>query len=66
MIQWNNLDTLESWKALEKKAEKVDLKKVLAGEEGADRVRKYAVPMGGGLTYYYGAKQVSEEILSGL
>ena len=66
MIRWNNLDTLESWKALADKAEKVDLKQALAGEAGAERVKKYAVPMGGGLTYYYGAKQVNEGILQGL
>ena len=66
MIKWNNLDTLESWKALEKSGKKVDLKQVLAGEQGAERARNYAVPMGGGLTYYYGAKQVDGEILAGL
>ena len=66
MISWKNLDTLESWKALETKAEKVNLKQELAGEAGAARVRDYAVAMGGGLTYYYGAKQVNEEILRGL
>ena len=66
MIQWKNLDTLESYRALAEKAEKADLKEVLAGESGAQRVREYAVPMGGGLTYYYGAKQVNESILQGL
>ena len=66
MIKWNNLDTLASWKALAEKAEKVDLKQALAGEAGAARVREYAVEMGGGLKYYYGAKQVNEEILQGL
>ena len=66
MIGWNNLDTLESWKALSEKAEKVDLRQALAGEGGAARVKEFAVPMGGGMTYYYGAKQVSESILQGL
>ena len=63
MIRWNNLDTLQSWKELKEKSEKVDLKQVLAGEAGAKRVLDYAIPMGGGLTYYYAAKQVNEEIL---
>ena len=66
MIRWQNLDTLESWKQLASKAEKVDLKEELAGEKGAGRVKACAVPMGGGLTYYYGAKQVNESILDGL
>ena len=66
MIRWQNLDTLESWKQLASKAEKVDLKEELAGEKGAGRVKACAVPMGGGLTYYYGAKQVNESILTGL
>ena len=66
MIRWQNLDTLESWKQLASKAEKVDLKAELAGEKGAGRVKACAVPMGGGLTYYYGAKQVNESILAGL
>ena len=66
MAEWKNLDTLKSWKELEEKAEKVDLKEALAGEAGAERVREYAVPMGGGMTYYYGAKQVNESILQGL
>ena len=66
MIRWQNLDTLDSWKKLAEKAEKVDLKQALAGEDGAARVKAFAVPMGGGLTYYYGAKQVSCEMLEGL
>ncbi|MBQ8072628.1 MAG: glucose-6-phosphate isomerase [Clostridia bacterium] len=66
MLQWRNLDTLDSWKKLEQAGKKVDLTEALAGEAGAGRVRACAVPMGGGLTYYYGAKQVDEEILSGL
>ena len=66
MIQWKNLDTLDSWKALAKKAEDVDLTAEMAGEAGAARVREMNVPMGGGLKYYYAAKKVNESILSGL
>ncbi len=66
MIAWKNLDTLESWKKLEKAGKKVCLPEVLAGEAGGARVADYAVKMGGGLTYYYAAKQVDDEILSGL
>ena len=66
MITWRNLDTLDSWKKLEQAGKKVNLPEALAGEAGAERVKSFAVKMGGGLTYYYGAKQVDEEILSGL
>ena len=65
-MKWQNLDQLSSYQELAKKAEKVNLKEALAGENGAARVKEYAVGMGGGLTYYYGAKQVNEEILQGL
>ena len=62
MITWRNLDTLDSWKKLEQAGKKVNLPEVLAGEAGAERVKSFAVKMGGGLTYYYGAKQVDEEM----
>ena len=42
MINWQNLDTLKSWKKLAESAEKVDLKRELAGEEGAARVKASA------------------------
>ena len=61
MIRWQNLDTLDSWKELAACEERVDLTEALAGEAGAERVKKYAVPMGGGMTYYYGAKKVRSE-----
>ncbi|MDO4618995.1 MAG: glucose-6-phosphate isomerase [Lachnospiraceae bacterium] len=63
MIRWNNLDTLDAFKALESDA-KVNLAEVLAGEAGAERVKNYSVPMGGGLTYNFGAKKVNDEILA--
>ena len=66
MIRWQNLDTLESWKSLSGLKKKVDLSSALAGEAGAERVKRYAVKMGGGLVYYYGSKQVDDEIISGM
>ncbi len=65
MITWKNLDTLESYEALAKTA-KVDLPAVMSGEQGADRVKKYTVPMGAGLNYNYAAKKVDEGVLSAL
>ncbi len=65
-MKWQNLDQLQSCRALAEKAKKVDLTAAMAGEAGAERVLKYHAPMAGGLTYYYAAKQVDDEIISGL
>ena len=65
MITWNNLDTLASYEALSK-AEVVKLTEVMAGESGAERVKKYSIPMAEGLVYNYAAKQVNDEILEDL
>ena len=50
MITWNNLDKLTSYQELEK-TESVDLAAVMAGENGAERVKNYSVPMAEGLAY---------------
>ena len=63
MITWNNLDTLASYKELEA-AEKVNLKAAMTGENGAERVKNYSVPMAEGMAYNYGAKQVDDNILA--
>ena len=63
MISWNNLDTLEAYQELAK-VERVNLAESMKGENGAERVKKYSVPMAGGLTYHYAAKQVDDKILS--
>ena len=65
MINWKNLDSLESFKELSKTAE-VDLTKVMAGENGAERVKKYTVPMAEGLAYNYAAKKVDDSTLQAL
>ena len=65
MITWNNLDTLTSFKELEK-VERVDLVESMTGENGAERVKNYSVPMAEGLTYNYAAKQVDDKILAAL
>ena len=63
MINWNNMDTLASYKELcEQK--KVNLAEAMTGENGAERVKKYSVPMAAGLTYNFGAKSVDDEILA--
>ena len=62
MVKWNNLDTLSAFANLEKAA-KVSVKKEMAGENGALRVKKYSVPMAEGLAYNYAAKAVNDELL---
>ncbi len=66
MISWKNLDTLESWKAVEETKGSVKLSEVMAGENGAKRVAEYAIPMAGGLTYHYAAKKVDDNVLEKL
>ncbi len=65
MINWNNMDTLSAYQNLQE-AEKINLKVALSGEHGAERVKKYTVPMGGGMDFNYGARPVNDEILEKL
>ena len=65
-MKWNNLDTLEAYKELTALKNHVVLQEAMAGEEGAERVRKYQVPMAEGFSYYYAAKEVDDEILAAL
>ena len=64
-MDWKNLDTLTSFEELSKAAE-VDLTKVMAGENGAERVKKYTTPMAEGLAYNYAAKKVDDSTLEAL
>ena len=63
MAEWKNLDTLKAYKALMESDHRVDIKKALSGDAGAERVKNYSVPMACGMTYNYAAKQVDEEVL---
>lgn len=65
MITWNNLDTAAAYQELLKMAP-VKLAEAMTGESGADRVKKYSVPMAAGLSYNYAAKQVDDEVLKAL
>ena len=65
MVSWKNLDTLASFAAL-KEADKVAVKDVMAGENGAKRVKEYSVPMVDGMVYNYAAKAVDEAVLAKL
>ena len=65
MVTWNNLDTVKAYEALQNVA-KVNLAEVMAGENGAERVKKYSVPMAEGMVYNYAAKQVDDDVLAAL
>ena len=60
MINWNNLDTLNSFKELSK-TEPVDLPEVMSGESGAERALNYSIPMAEGLSFNYAASAVDED-----
>jgi len=65
MINWNNLDNLNSFKELST-VSKVNLVDTMSGENGAKRVKEYSMPMACGLSYNYAAKEVDEDILKAL
>ena len=66
MATWQNADSLSSWKKLQSLKGMVSVAQELSSSGAADRIAKYSVPMGGGLTYNYAAKQVNEQILKTL
>ena len=65
MATWKNLDTLETFKALSE-VKRVKLAEAMSGAEGAERVKKYRVPMAEGFSYNFAAKQVDDEVLGAL
>lgn len=65
MITWNNLDTIKAYGEL-KQVAKVNLQEVMSGENGANRVRNYSVPMAAGMVYNYAAKQVDDNVITAL
>ncbi len=66
MVSWKNFDELTSVQKLSALGDRVDLPKVMAGENGAKRVAEYCVPMSGGLVYNFAAKKVDAEVLEAL
>ena len=65
MLNWKNLDTLASYEEL-KKVEPVNVAEVMSGENGAERVKNYSIPMTDELTYNYAAKAVDDKVLAAL
>ena len=66
MANWKNLDQLDAYRGLMADSTRVDLRMALAGEQGAQRVKRYTLPMACGLSYNYGAKQVDDALLEKL
>ena len=66
MINWKNSDELKSFNDLFALKDQVKLAEVMEGANGAERVKKYFVPMSGGLSYNYAAKQVDDTVLAAL
>ena len=66
MIAWKNLDTTAAYAKLQALKDHVKLQDAMSGESGAKRVKEYSVPMAGGLSYNYAAKQVDAEVLAAL
>ncbi len=66
MIAWKNLDTTAAYAKLQGLKNHVNLQEAMSGESGAKRVKEYSVPMAGGLTYHYAAKQVDADVLAAL
>ena len=65
MVSWNNLDTLSSYKELAD-VKPACLTAVMSGDNGAERVKNYSIPMAAGLSYNYASKQVDENVLAAL
>ena len=54
---------MKAFAALEA-AKKVDVKAVMSGQSGEERVHNYSVPMAEGLTFNYAARPVDDDILA--
>ena len=63
MIAWKNMDTLAAYEEL-KNVQAVDLAAAMSGENGAERVKNYTVPVCEGLAFNYGARPVDEAVLA--
>ena len=65
MIAWKNTDTLASYQEL-LNAERVELVSAMSGENGAERVKNYSVPMGEDMAFNFAARPVNADILAKL
>ncbi len=65
MISWKNLDTVGAYDEL-LKVDKVNLKVAMSGENGAERVKNYSVPMAADMSFNYAARPVDDNVLCAL
>ena len=65
MIAWKNMDTLAAYQAMQDAA-RVNLAEAMSGENGAERVKRYTVPMGAGMDFNFGARPVDDGVLAAL
>jgi len=63
MIAWKNMDALTSYQDL-LNTKPVDLAAAMSGDNGAQRVKNYTVPMGAELDLNFGARPVDDDILA--
>ena len=63
MINWKNMDTLASYAELQA-VKPVNVREVMSGESGAQRVKTYSAPMGAGLDFNYAARPVDADVLA--
>ncbi|MBE5795275.1 MAG: glucose-6-phosphate isomerase [Clostridiales bacterium] len=63
MIAWKNMDALTSYQDL-LNTKPVDLAAAMSGDNGAQRVKNYTVPMGAELDFNFGARPVDDDILA--
>ena len=52
MIAWKNMNTLASYQELQN-AERVNLAAAMSGENGAERVKNYSVPMAADMDFNF-------------
>ena len=64
MVSWKNFDTLASYEKLMALKGHVNLVEAMSGENGAERVAKYCVPMACDMKYNFAAKAVDDDILA--
>jgi len=63
MATWTDSNEYKSVDKMLKASKKIDLTELMAGEAGAERVKKYSVAMAAGMSFNYAAKAVDDEIL---
>ena len=64
MVSWKNFDTLASYEKLMALKGHVNLVEAMSGENGAERVAKYCVPMACDMKYDFARKAGADDTLA--